>query len=73
MRALAAAAAITALGAIAVAVGVASQPAVPASPVVLAAADDDELEDQLAEIIADMTRSEDPSDWDRRYGDGTHD
>ena len=71
MRALAAAVAVTALGAIAVAVGVASQPAVPAPPVVLAA--DVDIEDVLAEIVADMTRSEDPADWDRRYGDGTHD
>lgn len=72
MRALAAAAIVTALGATAIVAGVATQPAVPAAPVVLAAAEDD-IEDQLAEIVADMTRSEDPSDWDRRYGDGTHD
>ena len=71
MRALTAAAAVTALGAIAVAVGVATQPAVPTSPVVLAA--DVDIEDQLAEIIAELLRSKDPSGWDSRYGDGTHD
>lgn len=45
-----------------------------AAPVVLAAAntaDDNGIEDKLAEIIADLTRSEDPDGWDSRYGDGS--
>lgn len=74
MRALGTAVATTALGASALFAGVATQPPVPAAPIVLAAADDSlDLEDQLAESVADMTRDEDPSDWDSRYGDGSHD
>lgn len=72
MRALGTAVATTALGASALLAGVATQPAVPSAPIVLAAAEDD-IEDALAEIVADMTRDEDPADWDRSYGDGTHD
>ena len=70
-RATLAAAGTTAIGAAAVVVGggAATQDPVPA-PVVLAT-EDAAQEDLIARVVADMTRDEDPEDWDRRYGDGT--
>lgn len=71
-RAAVAAAGTTAIGAAAVVGGAATQDPVSTAPVVLAAdTEDTAQEDLIARMVAEMTREEDPEDWDTRYGDGT--
>ena len=68
-RATLAAAGTTAIGAAGLITGAATQDPVPAQ--VVLATEDAAQEDLIARVVADMTRDEDPEDWDRRYGDGT--
>ena len=68
---LASAAAVTALGAAAMIGGAATQPPVPAAPVVLAAGDDNG--DASAEAVAVLNSFIDPEGWAQIVGDGSAD
>jgi hypothetical protein len=69
-RTIASAVAAVGIGAAATVAGVATQPAVPASPVTLAAAADDN-DDAGAESVAILNSYIDPEGWAKIVGDGS--
>ena len=70
IRTIASAVAAVGIGAAATVAGVATQPAVPTAPVILAAADDDD-DDAGAESTAILNSFIDPEGWAKIVGDGT--